>query len=240
MKKLFWIDPYLTKLETTVSAINGNEIIFNDTIAYSESGGQESDKTTINGIEVLSSRMDKGDPYFIYYTLPEGHGLSVGDKVSMEIDWPRRNRLMRLHFTCELILVHMNRLFNKTPNGVELCPEEIDTVIKKRGAHMSEDGARVDFECAVNIAEYFPTILNEYQKIIDADLPIEKGYLNEAKEIRFWRLPNIAMIPCGGTHVNSTREIGDINLKRDRANKGVERVRISLKETQPTTLSPRA
>ena len=240
MKKLFWIDPYLTKLETTVSAINGNEIIFNDTIAYSESGGQESDKTTINGIEVLSSRMDKGDPYFIYYTLPEGHGLSVGDKVSMEIDWPRRNRLMRLHFTCELILVLMNRLFNKTPNGVELCPEEIDTVIKKRGAHMSEDGARVDFECAVNIAEYFPTILNEYQKIIDADLPIEKGYLNEAKEIRFWRLPNIAMIPCGGTHVNSTREIGDINLKRDRANKGVERVRISLKETQPTTLSPRA
>ena len=44
-------------------------------------------------------------------------------------------------------------------------------------------------------------ILDEYKKIIDADLPIEKGYLNKAKEIRFYRLPNIAMIPCGGTHV---------------------------------------
>ncbi|HEV8051405.1 MAG TPA: alanyl-tRNA editing protein [Parachlamydiaceae bacterium] len=230
MKKVFWIDPYLTKLDTKVASIDGNEIVFEETIAYSESGGQESDKATINGIEVLSSRMDKSEPYLIYYTLPEGHGLSVGNKVSMEIDWPRRNRLMRFHFTCELILVLMNRLFNKTPEGIELRPEEIDTVIKKRGAHMSEDAARIDFECAVNIAEYFPVILSEYQKIIDADLPIEKGYLNEANEIRYWRLPNIAMIPCGGTHVNSTGEIGDINLKRDRANKGVERIRISLKE----------
>lgn len=239
MKKLFWIDPYLAKLETIVSAINGNEIIFNETIAYSESGGQESDKATINGINVLSSRMDKDEPYLIYYTLTEGHGLSVGDKVFMEIDWLRRNRLMRLHFACELILVLMNRLFNQTPEGVELRSEEIDTIIKKRGAHMSEDAARVDFECAVNISEYFPAILNEYQKIIDADLPIEKGYLNEAKQVRFWRLPNIAMVPCGGTHVNSTGEIGNINLKRDRANKGVERIRISLKEMGPTS-APRA
>lgn len=234
MKKLFWIDPYLTKLDTTVSVVNGNEMVFDETIAYSESGGQESDKTTINGLEVLSSRMDKGEPFLIYYTLSEGHGLSVGDRVSMEIDWPRRNRLMRLHFTCELVLVLMNRLFNKTPDGVELRPEEIDTVIKKRGAHMSEDGARVDFECTVNIAEYFPAILAQYKKIIEADLPIEKGYLNDAEEIRFWRLPNIAMVPCGGTHVHSTGEIGDIILKRDRANKGVERIRISLKDTEPT------
>lgn len=235
MKKLFWVDPYLTKLETTVYAVNGNEIVLNETIAYSESGGQESDKATINGLDVLSSRMDRGEPFLIYYMLPEGHGLSAGDKVFMEIDWLRRNRLMRLHFTCELVLVLMNRLFNKTPEGVELQPEEIDTIIKKRGAHMSEEGARIDFECSVNISEYFFSILNEYQKIIDADLPIEKGYLNEAKQIRFWRLPNIALIPCGGTHVHSTGEIGAIDLKRDRANKGVERIRITLQNSQPTT-----
>lgn len=230
MKKLFWVDPYLTELETTVSLVNGNEIVFNETIAYSESGGQESDRITINHIEVLSSRMDREAPHLIYYTFPEGHGLSVGDRVFMKIDWLRRNRLMRLHFMCELVLVLMNRLFNKTPDGVELRPEEIDTVIKKRGAHMSGEGARIDFECTGNIAEYFPIILTEYKKIIDADLPIEKGFLNEEKQIRFWRLPGIAIIPCGGTHVHSTGEIGEMVLKRDRANKGVERIRISLNE----------
>ena len=65
---------------------------------------------------------------------------------------------------------------------------------------------------------------------------LKKGILNEATEVRYWRLPNIAMVPCGGTHVRSTGEVGAIDLKRDRANKGVERrIRIALKETQPTS-----
>jgi Ser-tRNA(Ala) deacylase AlaX len=166
---------------------------------------------------------------------PEGHGFIPGANVTVKIDWLRRNRLMRLHFTCELILVLINRLFNNTPEGIELKPEEIDTVIKKRGAHIAETGARVDFECDVNIAEYFPKLLEEYNKIIAADLPIEKGFLDEPNHIRYWRLPNIAMIPCGGTHVRSTGEVGLIELKRDRANKGVERIRIVLKNNQTTS-----
>ena len=36
----------------------------------------------------------------------------------MEIDWLRRNRLMRLHFTCELVLILMNRLFNGTQKAL--------------------------------------------------------------------------------------------------------------------------
>lgn len=41
MKKIFWVDPYLTKLKTKVFDIQGNEIVFEETIGYSESGGQE-------------------------------------------------------------------------------------------------------------------------------------------------------------------------------------------------------
>jgi Ser-tRNA(Ala) deacylase AlaX len=179
--------------------------------------------------------MDKCAPFLIYYTFPEGHGFVPGANIIMKIDWLRRNRLMRLHFTCELILVLMNRLFNDTPEGVELKPEEIDTMIKKRGAHIAETGARVDFECDNNIAVYFPKLLEEYNKIIAADLPIKKGFLDEPNQIRYWKLPNIATVPCGGTHVRSTGEIGAIELKRDRANKGVERIRILLKNNQTTS-----
>lgn len=230
MKKIFWENPYQANLETKVILVDGNTIAFAETIGYSESGGQESDHVTINDIEVISSRMDKSFPFLIYYTLREGHGLMPGDHVMMKIDWQRRKRLMRLHFTCELVLVLMNRLFNETPAGVELRPEEIDTMIKKKGAHIGEFGARVDFECATNISEYFPMILEQYNEIITADIPIEKGYLNEVNQIRYWRLPRIATVPCGGTHVHSTGEVGEIDLKRDRANKGVERIRITLKE----------
>ncbi len=235
MRKVFWDNPYQQTLETTVSQVDGNVVAFAKTIGFSECGGQESDRVTVNDIEVISSHMDKSAPFLIYYTFPEGHGLVPRTNVIMKIDWLRRNRLMRLHFTCELILVLMNRLFNKTPEGVELKPEEIDTIIKKRGAHIAETGARVDFECDINIAAYFSKLLEEYNKIIAADLPIEKGFLDETNQIRYWRLPNIAKVPCGGTHVRSTGEMGAIDLKRDRANKGVERIRILLKNNQTTS-----
>ena len=234
MRKVFWDNPYQQSLETKVSQVDGNVVVFAETIGFSECGGQESDVVTANDIKALSSRMDKCAPFLIYYTFPEGHGFVPGTNVIMKIDWLRRNRLMRLHFTCELILVLMNRLFNDTPEGVELKPEEIDTIIKKRGAHIAETGARVDFECDNNIAIYFPKLLEEYNKIIAADLPIEKGFLDEPNQIRYWKLPNIATVPCGGTHVRSTGEVGAIELKRDRANKGVERIRILLKDSQPT------
>lgn len=234
MRKVFWDNPYQQCLETKVSQVDGNVVVFEETIGFSECGGQESDTVTANDIRALSSHMDKYAPFLIYYTFPEGHGFVPGANVIMKIDWLRRNRLMRLHFTCELILVLMNRLFNDTPEGVELKPEEIDTIIKKRGAHIAETGARVDFECDSNIAVYFPKLLEEYNKIIAGDLPIEKGFLDEPNQVRYWRLPNIATVPCGGTHVRSTGEIGAIELKRDRANKGVERIRILLKNNQTT------
>lgn len=63
-------------------------------------------------------------------------------------------------------------------------------------------------KCMIAASFHFPVILSEYNKIIAANLTIEKGFLNEAEEIRYWRLPNIAMVPCGGTHVRSTTEIG--------------------------------
>ncbi len=44
------------------------------------------------------------DRLLVYYTAPENHGLAVGDLVEMNIDWPTRLKLMRLHFAAELIL----------------------------------------------------------------------------------------------------------------------------------------
>jgi Ser-tRNA(Ala) deacylase AlaX len=233
-RKVFWENPYLRSLSTTVAEVDGNKVIFNKTIAYAESGGQESDAATVNGFPVLQAYLDKGT-HEISYTLPDNHGFSVGDSVLMEIDWARRNKLMRYHFTCELVLVLVNRYFGKKPDGVELRPEEIDVIGPlKKGAHMSADSARVDFEFPTNISEHLPAIQALYDKIIGGDMPIEKGYLNEAEQIRFWRIPGLAMVPCGGTHVQSTREVGRAALKRERSSKGVERIKIKLVDETPT------
>lgn len=52
MKKVFWDNPYQNKLTTRVVSITGSRILFEETIAFSFSGGQESDKAYGNGYEI--------------------------------------------------------------------------------------------------------------------------------------------------------------------------------------------
>lgn len=209
MKKVFWDNPYQTTLKTTVESVNGTEILCAETIVYSFAGGQENDAATINGLSVISSRREEN---LIYYTLPEGHGLGQGDTVTMEIDWPRRLKLMRLHFAAELILEIVSRKF-----GYE-----------KVGAHIAETKSRIDFKSDVNISTHFDEIVTEYNEIIRKNLPIIKDYSDVDTQRRFWKIEGFAQVPCGGTHVRSTGEVGYVTLKRERPGRGVERIEIRL------------
>lgn len=209
MKKVFWENPYQTKLLTKVASVHGNEVVFESTIAYSFAGGQESDKATVNGIPILNSRIEGN---LIYYTLPENHGLSVGDQVAMEIDWARRSRLMRLHFAAELILEIVTQKFG----------------FEKVGAHIAETKSRIDFISSETISPKLPEILEAYNDIIKKNLPIEKGYSDEATQRRFWRIEGFAQVPCGGTHVDRTGEVGFVTLKREHPGKSIERIEIRL------------
>jgi Ser-tRNA(Ala) deacylase AlaX len=217
MKKIFWENPYQTNLQTTVTAVNGNEILFADTIAYSFAGGQESDRAEVNGIPILNSRMEDN---LIFYTLPNNHSLNVGDKVTMTIDWPRRSRLMRLHFAAELILEIVTQKYH----------------FEKVGAHIAETKARIDFKSDNNISALLPDILAEYNKIINDNRLIEKGYSDIATQRRFWKIDSFAQVPCGGTHVRSTGEVGFVTLKREHPGKSIERIEIRLIDNNPLPL----
>lgn len=209
MRKIFWEDPYQHTLITKVAAVEENKILLAETIAFSFSGGQESDKATINGLSVMDSAIEGN---LIYYTLKENHGLSPGDEVTMEIDWPRRNRLMRLHFAAELIL--------------ELVTRKLG--LEKIGAHIAENKARIDFAFDKNISSIFPELLSEYNEIIKKDEPIKTGYSDEENQRRFWKIDDFAEVPCGGTHCKSTGEVGFITLKRVNIGGGKERIEIHL------------
>lgn len=214
MKKVFWDNPYQTKLHTKVQLVNGNEILFESTIVYSFAGGQESDKATVNGVPILDSRREGN---LIYYTLPEGHGIKKGDTVLMEIDWPRRSRLMRLHFAAELILEIVTQKWG----------------LEKVGAHIAENKSRIDFKSDQNISAHLPEILQEYNRVIEANYPIHKDYSDIQNQRRFWRIEGFAQVPCGGTHVDTTKEVGLVTLRRDRPGKGIERIEIKLVDDTP-------
>jgi Ser-tRNA(Ala) deacylase AlaX len=210
--KLFWQDPYRTTLATRIAAVEGDVVRLEETIFYAFSGGQESDAGTIGGRKVLEARKDEGD---ILYTLEPGHGLKAGDAVAVEIDGARRLKLMRLHLAAEIIL--------------ELAYQNLPG-IQKIGAHIAEDKARIDFEWPENISKLFPMMQEKAGALIAADHPIVSAFSDEASQRRYWEIAGFARVPCGGTHLKRTGEIGAIALKRVNIGKGKERIEIRVSE----------
>lgn len=208
VEKIFWQDPYLTRLDTTVKAINNNVITLNETIFYAFSGGQESDYGTIGGYDVIDAKKDGKE---INYTIADNHNLKVGDKVEIVIDWQRRYRLMRLHFAAELVLEVICHKF----------PE-----IVKVGAHIAQNKARIDFQWAQKISPFLADIQQSVQKIIEADQEIISAFSDQVNERRYWKIKEFAEVPCGGTHIKRTGEVGTIRLKRENPGKGRERIEI--------------
>jgi len=209
-EKIFWKDPYQTHLETKVTSVNDDVITLKETIFYALSGGQESDSGSIEGSPVLEARKSGKE---IYYSLPKGHGLAPGDPVTVDIDWGRRYKLMRLHFAAEIVLELVYRQLAGS---------------KKIGAHISAEKARIDFEWGESISGILPEMRRKAKRIIDANEIVISGFSDEVNERRYWEVEGFAKVPCGGTHLKHTGEIGEIELKRKNIGKGKERVEIYL------------
>lgn len=72
-------------------------------------------------------------------------------------------------------------------------------------------------------------LAKQIQKIVAENHAIVSSFSDEAKEIRYWEIVGFAKVPCGGTHIKTTGELGIVLLKRGKrlgANK--ERIEIYL------------
>ena len=168
--KIFWENPYLTELDANVTSVNGDVVTLDQTIFYAFSGGQQSDSGTIEGLSVLYANKDD---FEIYYTLPNGHGLKVGDRVKQNINWEKRYKLMKLHFAAELVLECVYQNYGH--------PEKV-------GANITEDKARVDFSWEGNISSIFPELLPQVQYLINRNLAIVSAFSDASQESRYWEI----------------------------------------------------
>lgn len=210
--KVFWEDPYLTEADAVVTSVEGNTVTLDRTIFFAFSGGQQSDRGTIGGNEVIEARKEGLE---LRYILSEDHHLKPGDGVVVKIDWGRRYRLMRLHFAAELVLELVYRRLER--------PE-------KAGANISPDKARLDFVLDSSLSGVLPELKVQLEALVREDLEIESAFSDVATEKRFWRIESFGQVPCGGTHPRRTGEIGKVKMKRTNPGKGLERIEITLEE----------
>ncbi len=213
--KLFWEDPSLCQCKAVITSLKNTKVKLDRTVFFAFSGGQASDEGTIGGIKVVEAIKlgDKESIIDIEYTLEKALTFKVGDEVEVLIDKERREKLRKLHSAAHIAYYFITNKLGK---------------LKIIGSNITPEKARVDFLYDLPLTEALTQIESEVNKFLAEEHEIVTKGDEKNLDLRWWSCEQWKM-PCGGTHVKSTKEIGQLFLKRKNLGTGKERVEICLK-----------
>jgi len=229
---LFRDDAYLRTASARVVALHEHGIELDRTIFYPMGGGQLGDTGALiraNGERFAIADTRKGDSIDTVLHVPvSGSPPEPGETLTLEIDWPRRYALMRLH----------------TALHVMSCV----VVAPVTGGNIAPDKARLDFDIDISLLDA-ARIEHETNALIARAVETKTVWITDqemdarpelvktmsvqpprgAGRVRLLEIPGIDLQPCGGTHVKNIVEIGAIRVLKIRSEgKRNKRVEIAL------------
>lgn len=230
--ELFRDDSYLKSCEATITHIDERGVQLNQTVCYPHGGGQLGDHGQLvlgdgSVLDIADTQKDRTtSEHFHVIDAEQSQQLSLGDTLTVNVDWERRFELMRFH-TC----LHL------------LCAI-VDAPVN--GGSIQLDRARLDFDLKEPLDK--AELTDKLNKFIEQDAPISTRWISDAEfdahpelvrtmsvkpprntegTIRLVEIEHIDLQACGGTHVASTKEIGEM-LVRKIENKGKQNRRITV------------
>jgi len=230
---LFRGDAYLKSASAHVLASGERGVELDRTVFYPLGGGQAGDAGVLlraGGERVTVSDTRKGESAerVLHVLAPGSPALEPGEPVTLEIDWERRYRLMRLHTALHL----MSCVITAPVTGGNIVPEKARLDFDIDLSQLSAE--HIERETNALIAS---AIATETVWITDAELDAQPDLVKTmsvqpprgAGRVRLLKIPGIDLQPCGGTHVANIAEIGAIRVLRIRSEgKHNKRVEIAL------------
>jgi misacylated tRNA(Ala) deacylase len=232
---LFRDDAYLRSASARVVAVGERGIELDRTLFYPQGGGQAGDSGVLrraSGERLIIADTRRADvPDRVLHLpgtggAPSGPGaLAPGETVTLELDWPRRYRLMRLHTALHLL----SCVIPAPVTGGNIVPDKarLDFDIDLSRLHAEQ----IERETNALIARGAATAT---VWITDAELDAQPELVKTMSvqpprgmgRVRLLNIPGIDLQPCGGTHVADIAEIGPIRVLKIRSegrrNKRVE------------------
>jgi len=235
---LFQQDAYQKTCTASVLKVNERGgIVLDRTIFYATGGGQPGDTgvmTLPDGRDIAITTTVYGDDRAQIVHVPaEGSTLpQPGDEVSLNLDWERRYKLMRVHTALHLMCA--------------LVPFPVT------GGQIGEDGGRLDFDIENPDAIDKDELTERLQALVAAGHPVSQLWITDAEldanpglvrtmsvqpprgsgRVRLVAIGedgSVDLQPCGGTHVSSTAEIGGIAItKVEKKGRNNRRFRLAL------------
>ena len=235
---LFRSDAYLKTCTATVLDTNERGgIVLDQSNFYATGGGQPGDSgsmTLADGSVIpIATTVYGDDRSQIVHVTEEGSQLPAnGDRVEHSLDWPRRHGMMRVHTALHLMCA--------------LVPFPVT------GGQISPDGGRLDFDIDNPDAIDKETLSTGLADLVRANHAISQRWITDAEleanpglvrtmsvkppmgsgKVRLIAIGEdgaVDLQPCGGTHVASTAEIGNIAVtKIEKKGKNNRRIRLAL------------
>jgi misacylated tRNA(Ala) deacylase len=229
-EELFREDSYLKECDAIVVDVEDGGIVFDRTIFYPLGGGQPGDTGTLSwqGGDAAIVDTRYGESGSIRHVLEDGAAVpAAGDSVHIVLDWERRYRHMRMHTA-------MHLLGSVLQYGVT-------------GGNISADKSRLDFDMEDTVDK--EAVAAALQALVAEDHAVSCRWISEAEldaqpelvrtmsvqpprgkgSIRLLEIDGVDLQPCGGTHLHSTAEVGDVRIgKVEKKGKRNRRVNIHL------------
>jgi len=242
--QLAYTDAYARSTEARVLSVDdGGEapiVVLDRTVFYPGGGGQPSDKGLLlrasdgRAWTVLGARKSGVD--IVHELEPvDGGPPSVGDVVSVDLDWARRHALMRTHTALHALCGVVWRDYGARVTGGNMEPGggRMDFEFERMsGDLVDEIEAGVNREL-VAARDVRVNVLPRDEAFAIPDLIRTKVNLLPPgiEEIRTIEIVGLDLQADGGTHVANTREVGRIRVtgyeSKGRINK---RIRIALED----------
>jgi misacylated tRNA(Ala) deacylase len=232
---LFRDDSYLKECAARVVAVTEQGgIVLDRTVFYANSGGQPGDTgalTTADGKTVPIANAvytDAAKSEIAHVPAAGAPALSVGDAVSVAIDWDRRHARMRMHTALHLLSAVLP--YAVTGGSVGEAESRLDFDIPEAGLDKDAIAAKVNEMIASGVA-----VSDRW--ISDAELEANPGLVKTMSvkppmgtgRVRLIEIAGLDLQPCGGTHVRTTAEIGPVRVTQiEKKGKQNRRVRIAL------------
>jgi misacylated tRNA(Ala) deacylase len=233
---LYHDDSYLSTFDAEVVAVEGDALALDATAFFPGGGGQMADRGALlaAGRQLPLVGLEKRDDV-VWHLVEVGAGPlpAVGDRVTGELDWDFRYRMMRTHTALHMLCGIIFRDFGAQVTGGQMYPDRarMDFAIET----FTPEFVR-DIEARVNEAVASPHEIKVYtlpreQAFAIPDLIRTKINLlpPEIATVRIVEIVGLDLQADGGTHVRSTHEVGGIRvLKTENKGKQNKRMEIAL------------
>lgn len=227
MANIYHEDSYKKEITTKIKSVfveDGKTFaVLEDNIFYPQGGGQKGDRGTIEldqkKITVVNTIKD---PHASNTALLEiVDGLTEDDaeqEVTATLNWDFRYSQMRLHTTVHYIHILIEKVLGKA------IDYPITSDIQDGFAYNRYENQEITAEIVTQVkAELLKVISKAHEVTTYPDeLKGDEGY-------RWWE-SNGHKIPCGGTHVANTKEVGNVEITFSQK-KGTQTVKVILQES---------